>query len=70
MLQENLITKLTVFLEGLEEGHSSVILPLPFHLSPSRMIHSTASIDEAVLSIDVSIVFLPACHIGLWGQRA
>ena len=84
VLQESLITEPTVSLGDLleEVGHSSVILPLLFHLSPSRMMHSPVSIlrikEEAQLSIeaklpgciDESVVFSPACHPGLQGQRA
>ena len=64
-----------------EVGHSSVILPLLFNLSPSRMIYCPVSIlwikadahfsIEAELpgSIDVSILFTMACHPALQGQR-
>ena len=82
--QEILIPALTVahgeLLEELRQ--SSVILPLLFHPPPFRMNHCPVSIllinEEAQLSIEaklpgctgVSVVFSPACHPGLQGQRA
>ena len=64
-----------------EVSHSSVILPLLFHLSPSRMNNCPVSIlrikEEAHLSAeaelpgstDVSIIFTPTCHPTLQGER-
>ena len=64
-----------------EVGHSSVILPLFFHPSASRLTHSPVSIlqikVEAHLSIraklpgstDVSVILTATCHPGLQGER-
>ena len=82
--QESLMTEPTGSPADLLEavGHSSVILPLPFHPSPSSMMHCTGSIVqikgqprlsfEAKLPgcTDVSAVFSTAFHPGLQGERA